>query len=171
MELVSSELLIEKIHDKEWVLTLPRFADYFSSTKVDGEEIDTYARDVTCNKSAVNAMKQLTKAIKSDADYAHSWVCNLATMMTDVDVDHGVANTAAVDFIVRLFSLTEDEKNNLVSTYNIPYGIDERNIFDELLGECKYIIPKGISFDINDTAGTDIREMFNTWAIDIGLMK
>jgi hypothetical protein len=168
MELVSSELLIEKIHEKEWKLTSPRFADYFSSIKVDGEEIDTYARDVTCNKSAVNAMKQLTKAIKADVDYAHSWVCNLATMMTDVDVNHSVANTAAVDFIARLFSLTEDEKNNLVSTYNIPYGIDERNIFDELLGECKDIIPKGYSIDINDTADNSLREVFNKWAIDIG---
>lgn len=55
--------------------------------------------------STTEAMKQFTKSMQEDDDYAWSWHCNLAMSAQDNGVDHKAANKSAALFMKWCFNV------------------------------------------------------------------
>ena len=51
------------------------------------------------------AYRTLTKAMKRDPDYAHSWQCNIACPLMDEGMNHADANRAADRLMRHLFGV------------------------------------------------------------------
>lgn len=51
------------------------------------------------------AMKVLTKAIRKDKDYAHSWHCNIACCAVDEGASHRFGNVVASRVMKQVFNV------------------------------------------------------------------
>lgn len=57
------------------------------------------------------AMETLSKAMKKDYDYAHSWHANISMMVQDAGCNRDVANEGASRFMKLAFDVDVTEEN------------------------------------------------------------
>jgi dihydroorotate dehydrogenase len=53
------------------------------------------------------AYRDLTKAMRADPDYAHTWQCNIACPLMDEGLSHEAANRAADRLMRHLFGVAK----------------------------------------------------------------
>ena len=87
--------VIEQPADRRWLDRLVRLGVWF--------------RNLRSWKTA-RAYRDLTRAMQKDADYAHTWQCNIACPLIDEGMNHEAANKAADLLMAHLFNVKTNVK-------------------------------------------------------------
>ena len=82
--------VIEQPADRRWLDRLVRLGVWFRNLR---------------NRKTARAYRDLTRAMQKDADYAHTWQCNIACPLMDEGMSHEDANKAADRLMKHLFNV------------------------------------------------------------------
>jgi hypothetical protein len=88
--------VIEQPADRRWLDRLVRLGVWFRNLR---------------NRKTARAYRDLTRAMQKDADYAHTWQCNIACPLMDEGMSHEDANKAADRLMKHLFNVKTNQQS------------------------------------------------------------